>query len=59
MPAANSRAFASMAAKAPGSSSASRVARPAVVASGLPESVPAWYTGPAGATISMMARLPP
>lgn len=28
------------------------------MASGLPASVPAWYIGPAGATISMIARLP-
>ena len=32
------------------SSSRLSVARPAAVASGLPESVPAWYTSPAGAT---------
>ena len=35
------------------------VSMPAVVAIGLPESVPAWYTGPTGATISMISFLPP
>ena len=32
---------------------------PAAMATGLPDSVPAWYTGPAGATSSMYSRLPP
>ena len=32
---------------------------PAVMASGLPESVPAWYTGPSGATIFIISFLPP
>ena len=32
---------------------------PPVIARGLPESVPAWYIGPAGATISMISRRPP
>ena len=32
---------------------------PAAIASGFPESVPAWYTGPSGATISMISRRPP
>lgn len=32
---------------------------PAVMARGLPERVPAWYIGPAGATISMMSLRPP
>mmetsp|Transcript_2181 Transcript_2181/g.7631 ORF Transcript_2181/g.7631 Transcript_2181/m.7631 type:complete len:244 (+) Transcript_2181:254-985(+) len=35
------------------------VSMPAVMASGLPLSVPAWYMGPAGATSSMISRLPP
>ena len=35
------------------------VSIPAVIASGFPESVPAWYTGPAGATSSMISRRPP
>ncbi len=34
------------------------VSMPAVIASGLPDSVPAWYIGPAGATISMISRRP-
>mmetsp|Transcript_38044 Transcript_38044/g.123065 ORF Transcript_38044/g.123065 Transcript_38044/m.123065 type:complete len:270 (-) Transcript_38044:556-1365(-) len=34
------------------------VSMPAVIASGLPERVPAWYIGPAGATISMISFLP-
>ena len=36
-----------------------RVARPAATATGLPDSVPAWYTGPSGAIFSMMSRRPP
>ena len=32
---------------------------PAAIASGLPESVPAWYTGPLGATCSIRSRRPP
>ena len=36
-----------------------RVARPQAVATGLPDSVPAWYTGPSGASCSMIARGPP
>src|ERR1700678_304105 len=36
-----------------------RVARPAAVASGLPDSVPAWYTGPAGASRDMISARPP
>jgi len=32
---------------------------PAATATGLPDSVPAWYTGPSGAIFSMIARLPP
>ena len=42
----------------PGLVSSCSVTRPAVIASGLPDSVPAWYIGPAGATCCMMARLP-
>ena len=36
-----------------------KVSMPAVIARGLPLSVPAWYMGPAGATISMMSLRPP
>ncbi len=32
---------------------------PAATATGLPDSVPAWYTGPSGAIASMMSRRPP
>ena len=32
---------------------------PAAIASGLPDSVPAWYTGPSGATCSIRSRRPP
>ena len=35
------------------------VAVPAAVASGLPDSVPAWYTGPDGASRSMISARPP
>ena len=35
------------------------VASPAAIASGLPDSVPAWYTGPSGAMRSMISRRPP
>ena len=35
------------------------VASPAAMASGFPESVPAWYTSPAGAMRSSSARGPP
>ena len=34
------------------------VASPAATATGFPESVPAWYTGPSGASCSMRSRLP-
>mmetsp|Transcript_12952 Transcript_12952/g.43821 ORF Transcript_12952/g.43821 Transcript_12952/m.43821 type:complete len:218 (+) Transcript_12952:17-670(+) len=37
----------------------SMVLMPAAMARGLPLSVPAWYMGPAGATISIMSRRPP
>ena len=40
-------------------SSRSSVASPALTATGFPLSVPAWYTGPRGATLSMIARFPP
>mmetsp|Transcript_26294 Transcript_26294/g.52771 ORF Transcript_26294/g.52771 Transcript_26294/m.52771 type:complete len:213 (-) Transcript_26294:543-1181(-) len=42
----------------PGCLSTLSVSMPAVMASGLPERVPAWYMGPAGATISMISFLP-
>ena len=35
------------------------VARPAATESGLPERVPAWYTGPSGATCDIRSRRPP
>ena len=35
------------------------MASPAAVASGFPDSVPAWYTGPAGASRAMMSARPP
>ena len=35
------------------------VASPAAIASGLPDSVPAWNTGPAGITLAMMSARPP
>src|SRR5438552_2857609 len=36
-----------------------KVASPAATASGLPDSVPAWYTGPAGASRDMIEARPP
>mmetsp|Transcript_2107 Transcript_2107/g.3451 ORF Transcript_2107/g.3451 Transcript_2107/m.3451 type:complete len:241 (+) Transcript_2107:416-1138(+) len=42
----------------PGCFRISSVLIPAIIASGLPLSVPAWYMGPAGATISMISFLP-
>ena len=41
------------------SSQRRRVARPAAVATGFPDSVPAWYTGPSGASSAMMSARPP
>ena len=38
---------------------AASAARPAAVASGFPDSVPAWYTGPSGASSSISAAGPP
>ena len=43
----------------PGRERISSVLMPAVMARGLPDSVPAWYMGPAGATCSMMSLRPP
>ena len=57
-PSASRAAIASSAAYAPASSRAS-AASPAAVASGFPESVPAWYTGPSGASSSSSAAGPP
>lgn len=37
----------------------SNIAKPARIASGLPDNVPAWYTPPSGAMHSMISRLPP
>ncbi|MEL7089266.1 MAG: sodium-dependent bicarbonate transport family permease [Planctomycetota bacterium] len=39
--------------------SASYIAVPAAIASGLPLSVPAWYIGPSGATCRMTSSFPP
>mmetsp|Transcript_33614 Transcript_33614/g.85112 ORF Transcript_33614/g.85112 Transcript_33614/m.85112 type:complete len:284 (+) Transcript_33614:745-1596(+) len=44
---------------APGRPRISSVLMPAVMARGLPDRVPAWYMGPAGATIFMMSARPP
>ena len=41
------------------SSSSSSAASPAAMASGFPDSVPAWYTGPSGATHDITSRRPP
>ena len=41
------------------SSSRSSAARPAAVASGFPDSVPAWYTGPSGASDAITSARPP
>mmetsp|Transcript_23596 Transcript_23596/g.58492 ORF Transcript_23596/g.58492 Transcript_23596/m.58492 type:complete len:245 (-) Transcript_23596:776-1510(-) len=49
----------SMCSYVPSSARILSVSMPATMASGLPESVPAWYMGPAGATTSMMSRRPP
>ena len=35
------------------------VARPAATATGFPDSVPAWYTGPTGASCSIRSARPP
>jgi hypothetical protein len=35
------------------------VARPAAVATGFPDSVPAWYTGPCGASCPITSARPP
>ena len=43
----------------PDFSTSLRVAKPAATATGLPDSVPAWYTGPSGAIFSMIWRRPP
>ena len=43
----------------PGTPIPSSVARPAAIATGFPDSVPAWYTGPSGAMYSMISRRPP
>ena len=39
--------------------SRSSAASPAAVASGLPDSVPAWNTGPSGVSVSITSRRPP
>mmetsp|Transcript_15210 Transcript_15210/g.22001 ORF Transcript_15210/g.22001 Transcript_15210/m.22001 type:complete len:208 (-) Transcript_15210:562-1185(-) len=52
-------AFRSSSSYTPSFESFFSVSIPAVMASGLPERVPAWYIGPAGATISMISLRPP
>ena len=37
----------------------SRTLNPAAIAKGFPDNVPAWYTGPSGATWSIISDLPP
>jgi len=51
--------FAASAAWKPGLRISRSVASPQAVATGLPDSVPAWYTGPSGASCSITARWPP
>ena len=58
-PSTNVRVRAESASKNPGLPISRRVASPHAVATGFPESVPAWYTGPNGASCSMIARGPP
>ena len=41
------------------SSSSDSTASPAAVATGFPDSVPAWYTGPSGASSSITSARPP
>ncbi|MNG14527.1 hypothetical protein D3C84_982870 [compost metagenome] len=43
----------------PGSCNRSSMARPAAMATGLPDRVPAWYTGPVGAMYCITFFLPP
>ena len=43
----------------PGTDSFFKVSIPARMANGFPDNVPAWYIGPAGATISMISLRPP
>ena len=43
----------------PGLAISRKVASPHAVATGLPDSVPAWYTGPSGAICSITRRRPP
>ncbi len=59
MAAAVSRAASAASCQAPVASASRNSASPAAIASGLPESVPAWYTGPDGAIISMTSARPP
>mmetsp|Transcript_6842 Transcript_6842/g.29133 ORF Transcript_6842/g.29133 Transcript_6842/m.29133 type:complete len:205 (-) Transcript_6842:783-1397(-) len=59
MPSMRRLVFLSMYSYEPSSARMFRVSMPATIARGLPESVPAWYMGPAGATTSMISRLPP
>jgi hypothetical protein len=55
----NSAAFASSAAYGGSFARTSSIAIPALIASGLPERVPAWYIGPAGATSCRISFRPP
>mmetsp|Transcript_202 Transcript_202/g.733 ORF Transcript_202/g.733 Transcript_202/m.733 type:complete len:245 (+) Transcript_202:131-865(+) len=59
IPAIKREVVSSMYSYAPSSARMFRVSIPATIARGFPESVPAWYMGPAGATISMISRRPP
>ncbi|MNV27768.1 hypothetical protein D3C71_1189270 [compost metagenome] len=58
-PSTRERVVADSASKKPGFLISRSVASPQAVATGLPDSVPAWYTAPNGARFSMMARGPP
>ena len=58
MPSVRRSARATNVSHTPGSRRTRRVAMPALMASGLPERVPAWYMAPTGATCSMISREP-
>ena len=58
-PSTRSRVRCESASQKPGLEISRSVAKPQAVATGLPLKVPAWYTGPKGASCSMIARGPP
>ena len=58
-PSTSERVLAASESKKPGFWISRKVARPHAVATGLPDKVPAWYTGPSGASSSITARLAP